>query len=675
MFFVCIIIQTLEFVNRIFKNILRGGDSMLAITVNDLSLSFGARELFSGVGFALEENDKLGIIGANGCGKSSLFKIILGELDASGGNVFIAGSKTVGILTQDSALEIRDDAGRSALEQMYSAFPELLAMERELSSLEQKMTLASTEAEHMCLGGAYHSLYTRYCEGGGLDFKSRCASTLLKMGFSEDALTLDISKLSGGQRTRLALARQLCREPDLLLLDEPTNHLDIETVTVLENYVRSYKKCVLIISHDRYFLDRVTNKTLAMEHGRAKLYSGNYSESMKQREIDRAIAEKHYINQQREIARQEAYIAKQRAWNRERNIIAAESRQKMLDKMVKLERPKEAPRPVKIKFRSALPSGNEVMRIAGLSKKFGEHTLFENLDMLVRRGERVFVIGKNGSGKSTLMKILVGEIEATSGVVEMGYNIEAGYFDQQNQELTETNTVLDELWNAYPDRRESEIRSTLARFRFFAEDCEKTVSVLSGGERARLTLAKLILSPMNLLLLDEPTNHLDISSREALESAIEEFDGTVVIVSHDRYLVNKLATRIVELDPDKITGKSAIDYPVFNVGNGYAELSEYKKAHAVVQNTSGAERAPTAQKEDYERRKRQASEERRTKKRVENLRREAEKIEAELERIESDLFGDAATDYKKAAALTAQKDDLEERLLAVYEELENIGDN
>lgn len=643
---------------------------MLAITVNDLSLSFGARELFSRVSFALEENDNLGIIGANGCGKSSLFKIILGELDASSGNVFIAKNKSIGILTQDCALEISDGVGKSALEQMYAAFPELIDMERKLSLLEDRMSESSDEAEHMSVSDEYHTLYTRFSELGGLDYKSRCASTLIKMGFDEHALSLDVDKLSGGQRTRLALAKQLCREPDLLLLDEPTNHLDIETVAVLESYIKSYKKCVMIISHDRYFLDQVTTKTLAIEHGEAKLYSGNYTQSMKQRKIDREIAEKHYINQQREIARQEAYIAQQRAWNRERNIIAAESRQKMLDKMVKLERPKEAPKPVKIKFRQALPSGNEVLRVDGVSKSFGDKTLFDNVSFLVRKSERVFIIGKNGCGKSTLMKILVGDIEASDGYVEAGYNVEVGYFDQQNQNLTESNTVLDELWNAYPDRREFEIRGALARFRFSAEDCEKTVSVLSGGERARLTLAKLILSPMNLLLLDEPTNHLDIMSREALEEALDEFGGTIIIVSHDRYLVNKLATRVLEIDPDRPIQDRFIDYPVFNVGNAFAEYGEYKASHASVQASASSERGVTAQKEDYERRKRQAAEERKQQKRIEALKREAEKIENEIADIDEKLFGEAATDYKKAAELTSKKDSLEERLLEIYEELE-----
>ena len=643
---------------------------MLAITVNDLCVSFGARDIFKKISFALEENDKLGIIGTNGCGKSTLFKVILGELEPTSGNVFIAKNKTVGILTQDCAFEISDLVGRSALEQMYAAFPELIKMEEQLASLEEKMALCTDNAEHIRLSEEYHSLYTRFSEGGGLDYKSRCAGILLKMGFEERALSLDVDKLSGGQRTRLALSKQLCREPDLLLLDEPTNHLDIETVQVLENYIKSYKKCVLIISHDRYFLDQVTNKTLAMEFGEAKLYGGNYTQSMKQRDIDREIAEKHYINQQREIARQEAYIAQQRAWNRERNIIAAESRQKMLDKMVKLERPKEAPKPVKIQFRQSIQSGNEVLRVAGLSKFFGEKKLFENMDFLIRRGERVFIIGKNGSGKSTLLKILVGDIEATRGVIEAGYNVEIGYFDQQNQNLTESNTVLDELWNAYPEKREFEIRSALARFRFSAEDCEKNVSMLSGGERARLTLAKLILSPMNLLILDEPTNHLDIMSREALECALDEFGGTILIVSHDRYLVNKLATRVIEIDNDRSTGADFIDYPVFNVGNAFAEFTRHKETHTVSSLSNETEKAPTAQKEDFMARKKQASDARREQRRIENLKREQEKIEAELEQIEADLFGEAATDYKKAAELTARQSALEERLMEIYEELE-----
>ncbi len=638
---------------------------MLAITVNELSMSFGTKEILNKISFSLEENDKLGIIGINGCGKSTLFKLIMGELEPSSGNIYIAKNKSVGILTQDCAFEVSELSGKTALEQMYSAFPELLLAERKLSSLEERMTRETDSESHIRLSAEYSELYEKYMAQGGGEYRARCASTLLKMGFEEALLSLPIVSLSGGQRTRLALARQLCREPDILLLDEPTNHLDTETVSVLEAYLKAYKKCVMIISHDRYFLDRVTNKTLSIEYCRAKLYNGNYSATVKQREIDREIEEHHYINQQREIARQEAYIAQQRAWNRERNIIAAESRQKMLDKIVRLERPKEAPKPIKINFKQSLTGGNEVLRAFGLSKSFGEKRLFRDVDFLVRRGERVFLIGKNGCGKSTLMKILVGELEASAGYIETGYNIEMAYYDQENHNLTEENTVLEELWNAYPEKREVEIRSTLALFRFYAEDCEKTVSMLSGGERARLTLAKLILSPMNLLLLDEPTNHLDIMSREALEEALDAFGGTVFIVSHDRYLVNKLATRILE-----ISDTGFIDYGVVNVKNGYEEYTAFKELYAAPPVSLTEEKVNTESKDDYLQRKKSASDARREQKRIERLKAESESLERELEEIEAQLYGDAASDYKKAAELCARKDEAEARLLEVYEELE-----
>ena len=643
---------------------------MLALTVNELSMAFGAKEIFNKISFALQENDKLGIIGTNGCGKSTLFKIILGEHRATEGNVFIAKNKSIGILTQDCAFEVSELCGKSALEQMYSAYPELLSMEKKLALLEEKMTGAQDTDEHLKLSGEYSDLYTKYAESGGLDYRSRCASTLISLGFDEGALSLPIDKLSGGQRTRLALARQLCREPDILLLDEPTNHLDASTVSVLEDYLKGYKKCVMIISHDRYFLDKVTNKTLAIEHKSAKMYNGNYTASIKQREVDREIAERHYINQQREIARQEAYIAQQRAWNRERNIIAAESRQKLLDKMERVERPKEAPRPVVMKFKQALPSGNEVLRAVGLSKSYGEKKLFSDVDFLVRRGERVFLIGKNGCGKSTLLKILVGELEASAGYIEAGYNVEIGYYDQENHNLTEENTVLDELWNAYPDKKEFEIRSALALFRFYAEDCEKRVSMLSGGERARLTLAKLIMSPMNLLVLDEPTNHLDIPSREALESALDEFSGTVLVVSHDRYLVNKLATRIFEIDGDSSFEGGFIDYPVSRTGDGYSEYTEFKRRRAPVTEQVKEVKATSTQKEEYLLRKKENADARREQKRLERLRAEAEKLEALLEELEAELYGEAATDYKKAAELDAKKQEAETRLLEIYGELE-----
>ncbi len=643
---------------------------MIAISVNDLSLSYGTAPVLEKVSFALEENDKLGIIGVNGCGKSTLLRLITGEEEPTEGEVYLSRGKTLGILTQDGAFAAEDPT-QSVLERMYSAFPALLSAEARLAALESEL---HTQKEEVIR--EYTDLHEKFVSDGGLEFRGRCASILQKLGFDRVACAQPVSTLSGGQRTRLALAIELSREPDILLLDEPTNHLDIETLAWLEGFLLSYPKCVMIVSHDRYFLDKVTNKTLAIEHHRAKLYAGSYTKSMEQRRLDREIAERHWKNQQREIARQEAYIAQQRAWNRERNIIAAESRQKMLDKMEKLERPQNAPRAIRMRFGEALASGNDVLEARGLSMSFPGRPLFEGLSFLIKRQERVMIVGPNGCGKSTLIKLILRRLSPTKGVIEEGYHVEVGYYDQENQNLDPQSTVLDELWNAYPTKTETEIRNTLGLFRFTGDDVFKTVSVLSGGERARLTLAKLMLSRMNLLVLDEPTNHLDIDSREALEAALEQFDGTIITVSHDRYLIEKLATRILELHPGAPFSGDLLDYPVSHPGTSYSEFRQYKDRRIAEhrENVAGAESAPVAGsgKEQYLKSKQAAADARKRRARLEKLQKEAADLEAELEAIEADLFGSAASDYVRAAALDARRGEAEERLMEVYEELEAL---
>jgi len=636
---------------------------MIVLNVSNLSLSFGVKPILEGVTFALDEGDRCGVVGVNGCGKSSLFRLILGEEEPDEGSVYLSKNKSVGILRQNDAfLDFEGEDGEaSALEVMYHSFPELLSMEERLSELEKLLpTTPSLAAE-------YTALNEKFLAEGGLEFRSRCASTLLKMGFDEETMKRPFSSLSGGQRTRLALSRELCREPDILMLDEPTNHLDMETLLWLESFLASYKKCLLVISHDRYFLDRVTNKTLWIEHRRAKLYGGNYSKSAAQRKIDREIEEKHYKNQQKEIARQEAYIAQQRAWNREKNIIAAESRQKMLDKMVKLERPSAAPKSIQMKFSAASASGNDVLTMKDLSFGYGHTPLFSNLSCLVKRGDRLFVVGPNGCGKSTLIKLLLGKLEPQHGYLEAGYHVEVGYYDQENQNLSPENTVLDEVWNAYPTLTETTVRNALARFRFVGEDVYLSVSELSGGERARLTLCKLILSEMNLLVLDEPTNHLDIDSREALEGALEEFDGTIIVVSHDRYLIDKLATRFLDFTPDGVR-----DFHVMNVGHAYEELTRERERQTLsVGETASTEPAKLSQKEQYLQNKKDAAEVRKRQNRIERLTKEAEKIEGEIDRIDREM-NECATDYVRLAALDTEKTQCEERLLAIYEELEEL---
>lgn len=644
---------------------------MTAISINNLSFSFGVKNILKNVSFSLEENDKMGIIGVNGCGKSTLMSLILGELEPDEGSIYISKDKTVGVLTQDGAFEINELCGNSALEQMYSAFPELLRMEARLAELENEIEAVEHQKEpkrHAGLVAEFSELNNRFIADGGLEFRGRAASVLMKLGYDEEAMKLDISKLSGGQRTRLALARQLCREPDILLLDEPTNHLDIETMFWLEGFLASYKKCVIIISHDRYFLDRVTNKTLAIEYCRAKIYRGGYSATVEQRRTDHELAVKHYRDQQKEIARQEAYIAQQRQWNRERNIIAAESRHKMLDKMEKLEKPKEEPKAIKIKFGEALPSGNEVLRVNDLAMTFGPHKIFKDLNFLVKKDERIFIVGPNGCGKSTLLSVILSKIAPTGGRTEFGYNVKIGYYDQENQNLNPANTVLDEIWGTYPNLNEVDIRGALAMFRFSYEDTEKSVGVLSGGERARLTLCKLMLSKINLLVLDEPTNHLDIPSREALETAISDFEGTVIAVSHDRYFTDRLATRIIEIIPAD-NGGGCLDYKAVKVGEGYTEFLAFKEGRASETTVAGETPKISLGKEQYLKNKQDAAALRKEQARVKRLREESEQLELRIDEIDALLYGEAATDYKRAAELEAEKTSAEERLLEIYEDI------
>ena len=648
---------------------------MIVIGADNLSLSFGTKKILEGVSFALNEDDRLGIVGVNGCGKSTLFRLLLGEYEPDTGAVYRSKDTTVGVLRQDDAFAAfeGEEGEATCLEVMIHAFPELLSMERRLSALEEVLRVGSGEGRSIeSLAAEYASLNERFIREGGMEFRGRCASTLARMGFDEATVARPFSSLSGGQRTRLALARELCREPDVLMLDEPTNHLDMETVVWLESFLASYKKCVLVISHDRYFLDRVTTKTLYVENTHAKLYAGGYTKSAEQRRIDREIEERHYKNQQKEIARQEAYIAQQRAWNRERNIIAAESRLKMLEKMDKLERPKEAPRAIRMRFSSSIASGNDVLTVKDLRFAYpGGKELLGGLSFLVKRGDRLFIVGPNGSGKSTLIKLMLGKLLPTGGYLEGGYNVNVGYYDQENQNLTPGNRVLDELWNAYPSLTELEIRNTLAMFRFVGEDVFKSVADLSGGERARLTLAKLILSDMNLLILDEPTNHLDIDSREALETALSAFDGTIVTVSHDRYFIEKLATRILDLIP----GAGAHDISVGHVGTGYEELCrerrrrEEREGAGTVVCTENVREGST-QKEQYLNNKRAVAEARRAERRREKLSAEAAQIEKALEDLDIEMNREAvATNYVYLAELDTKKNELEERLLEIYEEI------
>ncbi len=638
---------------------------MIILSVSGLSFRVGTKEILENISFAVEDGDRVGIVGVNGSGKSTLLRMITGKLEQSDGAVYIAKDKSVGMMEQDDAFNVIEGGSfdDTVLSQMYAAYPELCRDEDRLSELEE--LLKSAEGEELKRYTAeFSETNSRFIDNGGLHYKSRCRSILSKLGFSEEYLSNRVSSLSGGERARLNLARLLFREPDVLILDEPTNHLDTDTLEWLEGILSSYKKTLLVVSHDRYFLDKVTTKTLDIEHHAAKLYGVPYSKYTEQKEADRKAAEKKYDLQQKEIARLEAYIEQQRRWNRERNIIAAESREKAIARMEKVERPKDAPQSIRFGFTKNRESGNDVLSVRGLSMEFPAKKLFENISFEVKKREHVFIAGANGTGKSTLLKILLEKIPATAGVFELGYNVTIGYYDQENQNLDPSKTVIDELWDAYPDKNQTELRNTLALFMFRGEDAFKQVAVLSGGERARLTLAKLILSKMNLLILDEPTNHLDIQSREALESALEGFDGTIIAVSHDRYFIKKLATRVIELK----------DGGIVNHIGGYEDYAAARERAKLNAEEAKEEYVPQqmSNKELYLQRKKEAAEARQYEKHRRDVLEEIERLERELAEVSEELFGDAATDYVRAAELDDRKTVIEDRLMTLYEEEESF---
>ena len=627
---------------------------MIAISCDNISLSFGAETILEDVSFSLNEGDKMGIVGVNGAGKSTLFHIIGGEYTPDSGSVYISRGKEVGFLAQQPIFSHNN----TLLEEMLAAFAPLIEEERALSELQRQL-----EAGDHTLADRYAAAHDRFTKNGGYEFRGRCKGMLKSMGFDESLWNTNVSALSGGQKTRVALSRLLLREPDILLLDEPTNHLDMDTLYYLEDYLRNYRKTVLVISHDRYFLDRVTNKTLEIENGRSKLYNGNYSAYVEQKRNDREIQERHYKNQQKEIARIEAYIEQQRRWNRERNIIAAESREKQLAKMERVEKPSALPESIRLRFEKSGESGNDVLMLRGLSKSYPGKALFHDVNLLIKKNEHAFLLGSNGCGKSTLLKVIMGRVPPDSGEVEYGYNVQVGYYDQEIQQLTDSNTVLDELWNAYPNLTQTQIRNALALFLFKGDDIGKEVGVLSGGERARLTLVKLILSSMNFLILDEPTNHLDISSREALENALLRFDGTILAVSHDRYFINKLANRILSFEG----GEGLADFR----GN-LDEYLAYKSSRASAETVSAVTEEPSDSKKSYMEAKKNQSEQRKFERKVRMTEEAIEKLEAELEEISAAMEGEAAADYKKITELAARQSEAEQKLSALYEELESL---
>ena len=625
---------------------------MISLTCENLSLSFGADDILKNITFSLQEGDKLGIIGVNGAGKSSLFSLITGTYTPSDGAVYLARDRSIGLLEQTPIYE----SERTILEEAYGTFSDLIALEEALEASRKQAELTQSEED----ARRFSSLQERFTREGGYEFRGRCRGILKNLGLPEVIWDKPVSTLSGGQKTRLSLACLLLRDPDLLMLDEPTNHLDLDALFWLEGYLKASRKTVLVISHDRYFLDAVVGQVLEIEHGKGKLYRGNYTDFVKQKETDREIAERHYRNQQKEIQRIEAYIEQQRRWNRERNIIAAESRQKQLDKMERVERPDALPQTVRMRFESSGESGNDVLTATRLCQSYPPKVLFENVSFQLKKRDRLFITGANGCGKSTLIKILAGRLTPDRGSVAYGANVRLAYYDQENQDLHPNKTVLEELWSAYPTMTETALRNTLALFLFRGDDVEKKVAVLSGGEKARLTLARLMLNKMNLLILDEPTNHLDIESREILERALLEFDGTLLAVSHDRYFVNKLATRIADFQGGDERSLTFYD-------GSYESFLSYKKLLPPSEAKASAPASPTASKEQYLSAKRDHAEQRKQERKLQRAKEEIPRVEARIEEISREMDGEAAYDYRRLSELAEEREQAEAHLLALYE--------
>ena len=595
----------------------------MILACHNLNKSFGDQVIVKDGSFHIEDREKAALVGVNGAGKSTLLKMIIGELPTDGGTIILAKDKTLGYLAQHQDLS----CGKTIYEEVESAKKEILELEEQIRSVEQELSHLTGEALEERLS-TYHRLTTAFERADGYAYKSEVTGVLKGLGFTEDEFSKCVDDLSGGQKTRVSLGKLLLTKPDILLLDEPTNHLDMNSIAWLETYLLNYPGAVLIVSHDRYFLNRVVTKVIEIELGSVMSYSGNYTAYAEKKRQIRDARLKEYLNQQREIKHQEAVIEKLKSFNREKSIKRAESREKMLDKMVLVDKPTEINTDIQLHLEPSCTSGNDVLKVEQLCKSFPPHTLFQNIDFEIKRGEHVAIIGDNGTGKTTLLKILNHVIPADSGTFTLGTNVKIGYYDQEHHVLNMDKTIFDEISDDYPTLTNTRIRNILAAFLFTGDDVFKLIGDLSGGERGRVSLAKLMLSEANFLILDEPTNHLDIASKEILENALNDYTGTVLYVSHDRYFINQTASRILEL-----TGNTFINY----IGNYdyYLEKKEaLNKAYLgntqVVETTSSA---PSTAKLSWQEQK---EEQARQRKRQNDLKKTEERI-AKLEERNTEI--------------------------------------
>ena len=645
----------------------------MILSCQNLSKTFVDRPILKQASFQLEEHEKAAIVGVNGAGKTTLLKMIIGQLPADEGLITFAKDKTFGYLAQQSDLS----SSHTIYEELLSVKQDLVSMEQQLRDLEESM-------KH-CEGTQLEEIMNRYTRmthdfevRGGLLYKSELTGVLKGLSFLDEDFDKQISTLSGGQKTRVSLAKLLLQSPDLIILDEPTNHLDIASISWLETYLRSYKGAVLIVSHDRYFLDRIVTKVIAIENGLVRSYAGNYSDYAAKAAMLRKAAVNAYLKQQEEIHHQQQVIDKLKSFNREKSIKRAESREKMLDKMELLEKPVEIRDDMHLKLTPQIISGNDVLSIEDLSKHFGSLTLFEHVDIEIKRGEHVAIIGDNGTGKTTLLKI-INELESMdSGQIRLGSKVEIGYYDQEHHVLHSEKTLFDEISDDYPALTNTQIRNTLAAFLFTGDDVFKKISELSGGERGRVSLAKLMLSNANFLILDEPTNHLDITSKEILEQALNDYEGTVLYVSHDRYFVNQTATRILDLY-NKQFYSFAGNYDYYLEKKDVVEQPSGAVQPNGQTTTAGANTDAAESASDSKLSWQQQKEEMALKRKKENRLRKCEDdiaaLEDEIAQLNEQMADPAiATDVAKLQELSKKQTALQETLEQRYEEWEELSE-
>ena len=640
----------------------------MILSCQNLSKSFGSDDIIKNVSFQINEGDKVAIVGNNGAGKSTLLKMITGELDTDAGTVVFAKDTTIGYLAQYQNME----GNETVYQTVYSSRTDILEMQKNLQKMEEQMTKLTDDALDALLV-RYHEMHDVFDHMNGYAYESEVQGVLRGLGFSEEDFSKTMDMLSGGQKTRVSLGRLLVLKPDILLLDEPINHLDLNSIEWLENFLMNYKGTVVIVAHDRYFLDRIVTKVIDISMHTAHVYKGNYSAFAMQKEEIRKTMMREYVKQQASMAHQQEVIDKLKQFNREKSIKRAESRQKALDKMDVMEKPIDAQEHMKLSLQPDVTSGNDVLELIGLSKSYDGMTLFSNVDFLLQRGEHVAILGDNGTGKTTLLKIINEIVTADSGSFRLGANVTIGYYDQEQQVLDDDKTLFEEMSDAYPNLNNTKIRNVLAAFMFLGDDCYKRIGDLSGGERGRISLAKLMLSGANFLILDEPTNHLDMESKEILENAINAYEGTVLYVSHDRYFVNQTADKILELENHQ-----------FSVYLGNYDYFIQKKTERMAQEKAvqDAKRGDTESisgqsegKTDWKQQKKIQSEKRKVENRLAEVEDRIAACEEDLRQIEEEFAkDDVATNSAKLNELSQKQEKLQEELDALYESWEELSE-